>query len=127
MISELIRSSTRLRLDRVLLVDEHLARPAAGVQPRERLQLVDQVRGQDQGAEHVAGLRPSGAASSLAGDVDALDPRAELRLARAIDVELARRRSREPLLGGTWLRKATRGFSGPRESAKPISTAITIG
>src|SRR5690349_21582564 len=28
---------------------------------------------------------------------------------------------------GTWLRKATRGFCGPRESAKPISRAITIG
>ncbi len=28
---------------------------------------------------------------------------------------------------GTWLRKATRGVSGPRESAKPISTAITTG
>ena len=28
---------------------------------------------------------------------------------------------------GTWFRKATRGFSGPRDSAKPISSAITIG
>ena len=28
---------------------------------------------------------------------------------------------------GTWLRKATRGVSGPRDSAKPISTAITTG
>ena len=28
---------------------------------------------------------------------------------------------------GTWLRKATRGVSGPRESAKPISTAIATG
>ena len=29
--------------------------------------------------------------------------------------------------GGTSLRKATRGFSGPALSAKPIRTAITIG
>ena len=29
--------------------------------------------------------------------------------------------------GGTRLTNATRGFSGPREIAKPISTAITIG
>ncbi len=28
---------------------------------------------------------------------------------------------------GTSFRNATRGFSGPRESAKPISTAIAIG
>jgi hypothetical protein len=28
---------------------------------------------------------------------------------------------------GTSLRKATRGFSGPRESANPISTAIATG
>src|SRR3981081_222838 len=28
---------------------------------------------------------------------------------------------------GTWLRKATRGFCGPRDSAKPISSAIRIG
>ena len=29
--------------------------------------------------------------------------------------------------GGTWLRKATRGFCGPRDSAKPISSAMAIG
>ena len=29
--------------------------------------------------------------------------------------------------GGTWLRKATRGFEGPRERAKPISVAMMIG
>ncbi len=28
---------------------------------------------------------------------------------------------------GTWLRKATRGFSGPLEIAKPTSTAISTG
>src|SRR5436190_2845187 len=28
---------------------------------------------------------------------------------------------------GTWLRKATRGFCGPRERAKPISRAMAIG
>ena len=28
---------------------------------------------------------------------------------------------------GTWLRNATRGFSGPDDSAKPISVAIAIG
>ena len=30
-------------------------------------------------------------------------------------------------LGGTSLRNATLGFSGPRESAKPSSSATTIG
>ncbi len=32
-----------------------------------------------------------------------------------------------PRFSGTWLRNATRGFSGPLESAKPISVAIAIG
>ena len=30
-------------------------------------------------------------------------------------------------LGGTWLKKATFGLSGARDSASPISTAITTG
>ena len=61
-----------LRLERVLLVDEHFDFGRFRVQRGERVEPVDQVGGEDQGGEHIAfaDLRRGFAA---AADVDALD------------------------------------------------------
>ena len=114
------------RLDRVVLVDEHLDLRLLRVQRRQRVELVEQVRGQDQRRDHVAVL------DLLLGllarvDVDALDPLAELvageaavdRVVAAADVELA--------VSGISFRKATRGLELSAESANPISTPSTTG
>jgi hypothetical protein len=74
------------RLDRILLVDQHPDRGLLGIERRERLDVVDEVRRQDErrqgvaGGDHVPRLL-------LIRHVDALDPRAELAT-RPGDVEL---------------------------------------
>ena len=105
-----IRSSTRLRLDRVVLVDEHLDRRLLRVEAGQRLELVEQVRRQDQRGEHVAVL------DLLLGLL------ARWRRRRTRPASRARRgrcRGRSPRCRPSWncwcgagisLRKATRGF-----------------
>ena len=66
----------QLRLDRVLLVDDHLDPRRARAQRRERVDPVDQVGGQDQRRQHVAGADLVDRLSP-ALYTDALDPPAD--------------------------------------------------
>jgi hypothetical protein len=80
-----------LGLERVILVDQHLDGGLLGVERRQRAQLVDQVRGDDQRCEHLA------VADHLLGlgtalDVDALDALAEAALGGVlVELPLAER------------------------------------
>ena len=121
----LIVDSHELLLQRVLGVVDHLERrrrAAAEVDACCR-RCVD-VGGHDQRAEHVAVARPSASASARVATAHRVD-----RLEQLVGVALDASSCWPPTWnatapGGTWLRNATRGLSGPRDSARPISTAI---
>ena len=115
------------RLHRVVLVDEHLDLGLLRVQGGERVELVEQVRGQDQRRDHVAALDLL-LGLLAARDVDALDPAAEL-VAGEVAVDLAVAAADLELLAARRPRSGTRpaASSCPRESANPIRTPSATG
>ena len=108
------------RLDRVLLADDHL-------EPRlldPRLDLAERVLGDDQRTEHVA------VAHELLGLLARRDAH-RLDVVAHLVAEIPSRSGPVPTSSdcprGTSFTSATRGFSDPRLSVSPISSATTSG
>ena len=128
MISAWIRSSTRLAFTGSSWLTSTSTVGCSGLRLASDSSLSSRSGGQDQRRDHVAVLDLL--LGLLArGDVDALDPRAELVAGDAAVDLLVAGADLELLVssGGTSLRNATRGLELSAESAKPISTPSTTG
>ena len=113
-----------LCLDRVLLVDEHFDLGRARGQGRERVDLVDQVGGQDQRRQHVAGadlVDRFGTVltwtHSTREQIRSLDSRGRQLLPADAD----------PRPGGDFVEEGDPRLLRAAEIAKPTRTAISTG